>query len=206
MNNNIKKLSEISHREWVKIQAKFCKPESTKKINKNHYTKDLLDTKRILDEEKVTFWLIFGTLLGAIRENDFLEWDDNINIAIYEEDLLPKYNILKDRFISNNFIVRQIPKPKGTKINLYRHNHKIYIEGIFLDPSYCDNEYRLSNKFRHPKKYFETYEEISFIGETFRVPSPSKKYLKFLYKDWKTPVNPEDLKKDHKWRNKECKK
>lgn len=203
---DIYKLSNISHKKWIKIQSKFCKPEFTKKINKKHYTKDLLDIKKILDEENITFWLIFGTLLGAIRENDFLEWDDNINIAIYEEDLSLKYNILKNKFISSNFIVRQIPKPKGTKINLYKHNHKISIEGLFLDPFYYNNKYRLSNKFRHPKKYFETYETINFIGETFRVPSPSKKYLNFLYKNWKTPINLKNLKKDHKWRNKDCKK
>ena len=198
----IKELSSISHKEWIKIQHKFCKPESIKKINKKHYTKDLLDTKKILDKENITFWLIFGTLLGAIRENDFLKWDDNINIAIYKEDLLPKYNILKNKFISNNFIVRKIPKPKGTKINLYKNNHKIAIEGLYLDPSYKNNKYRLSNKFKHPRKYFEEYGKINFIGETFRVPSPVEKYLKFLYKNWKIPVLSKDLKKGYKWRNK----
>ena len=200
--NKIHTLSSISHKKWVKIQHDFCKPESTKKINKKYYTKDLLNIKKILDEENITFWLIFGTLLGAIRENDFLEWDDNINIAVYKESFLPKLEILKSKFISNNFIVRQIPKPKGTKINLYRNNHKISIEGLYLAPSYKNNKYRLSNKFRHPRKYFEKYEEIQFLGEIFRIPSPVEKYLKFLYKDWRTPVKLKDLNKEEKWRNK----
>ena len=54
--NKIHKLSNISHKEWIKIQSKFCKPESTKKINRKHYAKDLIDTKKILDEENIIFW------------------------------------------------------------------------------------------------------------------------------------------------------
>ena len=203
MEHNLEKLSNISHKEWGKIQYKFCKLKSTKKINKKHYTKDLIGIKKILDEEKITFWLIFGTLLGAVREKDFLEWDDNINIAIYEEDLIPKLDVLKDIFIFSKFIVRRIPKKRGTKINLYKHNHKISVEGLFLDPSYCKNKYRLSNKFRHPRKYFEEYGEIEFKRKIFRVPSPVEKYLKFLYKDWKTPIKFDVLSKPEKWRNKQ---
>ena len=39
MKNDIKRLSELPHKEWIKIQSKFCKSESTKKIDKECYKK-----------------------------------------------------------------------------------------------------------------------------------------------------------------------
>ena len=84
--NEIRRLSNISHNEWSQVRSKFCKMDLKKKINKEEYEKDLLDIKRVLDEYDLKVWLIFGTLLGAVRDNDFLEWDDNINMAVYEEE------------------------------------------------------------------------------------------------------------------------
>ena len=200
-NKEIKELSELSHKEWNKIQSYFCKSD-VRQINKKEYEKDLIDIKEILDREKITFWLVFGTLLGAVRENDFLDWDDNINIAVYEEDLLPKLETLKEKFISCGFVFRKMVKERGTKLNLYRHKHKSGIEGLFLNPLYYKNKYRFSNKFKHPRKYFEKYGIIKFKGEIFRVPTPVHEYLSFLYKDWKTPIKLKDLKDYQKWRNK----
>ena len=164
----------------------------------------MLDIKKIFNQENIIFWIGFGTLLGIVRENDFLDWDDNINILVYKEDIYSKLDILKNKFNSLGFIFRIIPKPKSIKINLHRYKHKNSIEGLFLDPLYLDNKYRLSNKFKHPRKFFEEYGTINFKNHIFRVPSPVKKYLKFLYKNWKIPVKSNIP--DHKWRNKESRK
>jgi len=198
----IKKLSEISHEEWDKIQKNFCKIDLKTDIKKEEYEKDLLDIKEILNKHDIEFWLIFGTLLGAIRDNDFLAWDDNINIAVYEEDFLPKIYDIKESFIEKGFIFRIIPKKIGTKINLHRFKHKNSLEALFLDENYKNNRYRLSNSFKHPRKYFEEYGTIKFKGGIFRVPSPAEKYLSFLYKDWKTPISLKKLEKPEGWRNK----
>lgn len=197
-----RKYSSISHKEWQKVVGKFCNTDPVPMINKEHCKEDLLDIKKVLDDAEIDFWLVFGTCLGAVRNKDFLDFDDNINIAVYEEDLLPKMDMVKEKFISLGFIFRQIPKKRGTKLNLHRHKHKNGIEGLFLDPSFKKNRYRLSNAFKHPRKYFETYGEIEFQGETFRVPSPVEKYLSFLYTDWKTPIALKDLSRPELWRNK----
>jgi len=37
--------------------------------------------KKTLDRQKITFWLDFGTLLGAVREGGFIKWDHDIDIG-----------------------------------------------------------------------------------------------------------------------------
>jgi len=201
--NEIKELSNIPHKEWVIIQSNFCKTDLKAKINKKEYEKDLLNIKKVLDECNIKFWLIFGTLLGAVRDNDFLSWDDNTNVAVYEEVLLPKIEIVKNKFIEQGFIFRIIPKKRGTKINLHRFEHKNSVEALFLDKNYKNNRYRLSNSFKHPRKYFEKYGSIKFKDENFRVPTPVEKYLSFLYKDWRTPIKLSELESPENWRNKQ---
>ena len=44
---------------------------------KQQATQNLLDIKKILDELKIVFWLDAGTLLGAYRDKDFCEGDED---------------------------------------------------------------------------------------------------------------------------------
>jgi len=50
---------------------------------KEQLTKLLLDTKVLLDTYKVEFWLDHGTLLGAVREDDFIPWERDIDLGIW---------------------------------------------------------------------------------------------------------------------------
>jgi len=50
-------------------------------LNKEEGIQLLKNTKEVLDNNKITFWLHYGTLLGAIRENGFIPGDDDIDLA-----------------------------------------------------------------------------------------------------------------------------
>ena len=63
----------------------------TKTLDIKTARKNLLDVKKILDFHNIKFGLIYGTLLGAIRENNFIElmnkagylnFSNNINMLL----------------------------------------------------------------------------------------------------------------------------
>ena len=56
-----------------------------KPMDKEGATKDLLDIKRVLDSLGVKLFLGYGAVLGAIREKDWIDHDDDIDIVIIEK-------------------------------------------------------------------------------------------------------------------------
>ena len=58
-------------------------------------------------ENKILYWLDFGTLLGAVRHNGFIPWDDDIDIGMMRQDAMKLCSILKKdkRFFVRNYYV-----------------------------------------------------------------------------------------------------
>jgi len=47
----------------------------------------LLDElKQIVDRLGITFWLHGGSLIGALRHNGFIPWDDDVDVGMFRED------------------------------------------------------------------------------------------------------------------------
>ena len=46
----------------------------------------LLDTKKLLDKNNINFWLMYGTLLGFVRNKQFIPWDHDIDISAWHYD------------------------------------------------------------------------------------------------------------------------
>ena len=67
-----------------------------KQIDLAKSTNNLLAVKKVLDKNKVKFGLMFGTLLGAVREGNFIEHDEDVDLFVLEEDKDALINILHD--------------------------------------------------------------------------------------------------------------
>ena len=88
--------------------------------------KNLKELKEILDRFEVRYWLDYGTLLGAIRNGKFIEWDEDVDLGAMDESwdriasALPK---LKEK----GFRVRLSDNVLGKWISLCRFGHPISI-------------------------------------------------------------------------------
>ena len=45
------------------------------------------DVKSVLEENEIKFYVHFGTAIGAVRHDGFIPWDDDIDIAVWREDI-----------------------------------------------------------------------------------------------------------------------
>ena len=60
---------------------------------------------KILNKLKLDYWVCHGTLLGIVRDKELLDWDNDIDIAVIE-DQVNKENIIKE-FLTNGFELKK---------------------------------------------------------------------------------------------------
>jgi len=61
----------------------------------------LIEVDKICRKHNITYWLDFGTLLGAVRHGGFIPWDDDLDISVPRKDYLRLCKILKKELPDN---------------------------------------------------------------------------------------------------------
>ncbi len=160
------------------------------------------DVTDILDEYNVKYWLDFGTLLGVIRENRILPWDDDIDISIFEEDeevviskVLPRLKKMRYRTYTRRLAENVGPLKKGDVRSFkVRNNRFFFFKGyvkldIFVMYRHQESIYWYELKEPHalPQKLVQAFEMIDFNGKKYRVPKDHDAYLTYHYGDWRIP-------------------
>lgn len=86
---------------------------------------------KILTKHNLTYWLDFGTLLGAVRHKGFIPWDDDMDISVPEETYYETLRVLKDELSRfPKFNCYELPHRPFSGICLgYSHEET----GIWLD-------------------------------------------------------------------------
>ncbi len=152
--------------------------------------KEFLKICDVLDLLKIDFFLNSGILLGAIRDNDFIKWDWDIEISVYSKDFQPKIDLISNTLKTNGF--------KITKIIRDRNNLKIDFTGYYPGDvtSYTIYGWRYSKmrdvfwrkELSIPSKFLLKLSRFNFLGRQFKCPNNLDEYLTFVYGNWKKPL------------------
>lgn len=157
---------------------------------KCHFDKEnagimLRNLKEVLLKNNVHFTLNFGTLLGAIRDHDFIPHDYDLDLSMHDR--------YKSAFIASlpELYERGIVLCGHYKDNIFN----LFYEGIICDIDvvhdmvfpYSLRYYRLLEKC-YPKFYTEKTEFIDFLGGKYEVPKNPERFLEYMYgKNWRIP-------------------
>ena len=147
----------------------------------------LREAKEVFDELGVVFFLRQGTCLGAVRDGAFIPWDDDIDLgSIYGMHGLTKRSAasVAEAFRARGFHVEEATHSGETWLGIMKRH--IRIDWL----CYRVRKGRIVHfpNVSIPAELFTRLEEIDFVGERFRVPSPPQEYLRCKYgPNWATP-------------------
>jgi len=93
------------------------------------------DIVKILNKNKILYWICHGTLLGIIRDNNLIPWDHDIDIAVWDSREI-KLKIKKLMF-KNDFVIKKkfykndgfqtFLKPGGREVDINFYKKKKYL-------------------------------------------------------------------------------
>lgn len=90
----------------------------------------LEEIDRICQKHQINFWLDGGTLLGAVRHGGFIPWDDDIDIAMKEEDLERFIQVAPKELREGLFLQTPQIEPRSKEpIVKVRDLNSFYVEG-----------------------------------------------------------------------------
>lgn len=128
---------------------------------------------KVCDKLKLDYFLLGGTLIGAVRHKGFIPWDDDIDVCMFRKD----YEVfLKDgqKYLDKNYFLQTYETDNGYLNNFakIRNSNTTFIEssvkninmnhGIYIDIFPLDNLYnynKLKEKLIHYQLYKHYYLE-----------------------------------------------
>ena len=140
----------------------------------------LLTLRDEMKEAGEEFFLISGTLLGCVREGRILGHDKDIDVGVAAtvnfEKLIAQFRT-SGRFV----VMLNIP---GRKLRV-RHYNGVMID-IFVHFEQDGRVHHLGHRSGWWNSPFELT-DVEFLGEVFRAPRDTDRYLTENYGDWRTP-------------------
>ena len=158
-------------------------------------------SRDILRKHGLEPFLHYGTLLGAIREHDFIPYDDDVDMGLFGRDRQTFLTAFPD-FESAGFTVGYIRDGEysmTSDLNDSTHNFRMYklkrkdqeidfflaYEKRFL----FQKKWDIDGRVTIPYRFLSTLDTIKFLGQEFSAPHDPAGFLRNLYgKTWNVPI------------------
>lgn len=170
---------------WFYYKRKFLYV-GIKQIDKKIAYENLKDFLNIMDDSGIKIVVGFGSLLGIVRDNDFITWDEDIDLCILkEEEIKLEENLVTLRDHGFELV-------RYERIGLYSFiRNGEYIDTYVLQDigggvRNCGADFLFENDLIDTVPY-------NFKGLKVNIPRNYESHLEFLYGDWKTPVQYADF-------------
>lgn len=105
--------------------------DDDKKKLKNHQLDILKEIDRVCKKHNITYFLAYGTLLGAVRHKGFIPWDDDIDIMMPYSELLKFEKVINDLGDSYFYQSPKTDSEYHLSINRVRKNDTLLVESYF---------------------------------------------------------------------------
>ena len=198
---------ENLHKEMTSKEKYGDQPQRMNFERANQYLQEL---KKVFNKVGIRFFLFCGTLVGAIRDNDFPWLDGDVDVGLFYEDA-DKFLEMGPLFKELGYYVCYQSRVLQTPIAVEEKDKSGKVEGRYMNGYIAKREFRDKVDFHtlalfknqrcvyryprdgfdfyipYPKKYFENLKEIEFKGEKYLVPNPPEEFLECMWGDWKVP-------------------
>ena len=147
----------------------------------------LKESKDIMDPLGVQFFLRQGTCLGAIRDQDFIPWDDDLDLGcviglngLTEDMVDPVFDAFRDQ----GYYVNAESNDRWIAAGMIKSSLRIDLTFFRI----IDDRIFHFPMIWMPTHLFSNLKEIEFMGGNYLVPNPPEEYLRTKYgPDWITP-------------------
>ena len=157
--------------------------QGVKRIHKPTALENLKCVLYILNKNHVRTSPADGTLLGIIRDGDFIDWDEDIDLNILEEDIEAFKVSLWDMLDAGFELLRC--ERCGHLYSIRRNNE--YIDFYVLEKISPEVRTNMGTDFVLDK-HVTNLMYWPFKDITIQIPVEYEKYLELMYGNWRKPV------------------
>ena len=167
--------------------ALFKSYSNLQDINPELAKQMLKEAKEIMEPLGVPFFLRQGTCLGAIRDQAFIPWDDDIDLGcviglneLTEDMIDPVF----DAFRNQGYFVNAESNDRWIAAGMMKWSLRIDLTFFRI----IDDSIFHFPMIWMPTHLFSNLKEIDFMGGNYLVPNPPEEYLRTKYgPNWITP-------------------
>jgi lipopolysaccharide cholinephosphotransferase len=183
------------------------KPSLTS-ANLSKARKVLFTVTSLLDANNIPYHLEGGTLLGIVRDQELLPWDDDVDISVpfeYAQKILKlKWQLLlKGYRLSTRKSKKDVGPIKTGHYSLFKvkplvgYYFRWFVPGsdlvvldLFVKAKDNTHTYWQAKEkvMRVENKFYKSFETVNYLGQALKVPNQYREYLTEKYGDWSVPV------------------